>query len=152
MNYKRFTLYFLLSWKNGGDVYNYTRQYTFRDLRAEEFDQSGKAESEKKTINYYSTFYKNTEINSYFVEDGSYLKLREASLYYTFDKDQLSSLTKDLIKSIRIGIQARNIFTITNYSGYDPEVASGADLSNYPFDDFGYPNFRTFSASLQLNF
>lgn len=152
LNFKNFTLYFMLSWKNGGDVYNYTRQYTFRDLRAKEFDQYGKPASEQKSISYYSTFYKNTEINSYFVEDGSYLKLREASLYYTFNKRQLSMLFNGLIKSIKIGVQARNIFTITDYTGYDPEVASGSDLTNYPFDDFGYPNFRTFSASIQAKF
>ena len=151
-NYKGFSLYFLLSWKNGGDVYNYTRQYTFRDLRAEEFDQFGKDPSEKKTINYYSTFYKNTEINSYFVEDGSYLKLREASLYYTFKSDQLKGIFNGLVKSVKIGAVARNIFTISNYKGYDPEVASGSDLSNYPFDDFGYPNFRTFSGTIQVTF
>jgi hypothetical protein len=61
-------------------------------------------------------------------------------------------LTKNLIQSIRIGVQARNIFTLTDYSGYDPEVASGSDLTNYPFDDFGYPNFRTYTASVQVNF
>ncbi len=152
LNYKNFTLYFLLSLKYGGDVYNYTRQYTYRDLRAAEFDQASVPIEQRKTINYYSTFYKNTEINSYFVENGSFLKMREASLYYTFDKTQLGPVLKGLVKSIKLGIQARNIFTITDYTGYDPEVASGSDLSNYPFDDFGYPNFRTFTASLQVNF
>ncbi len=152
MGYKRFTFYFLLSWKNGGQVYNYTRQKTFRDLRAIEFDQSGKPESEKKTIDYYSTFYKNTETNDYFIEDGSYLKLREASLYYTFDKDQMGGVLNGLFKSVRIGVQARNIFTISNYSGYDPEVASGRDAINYPVDYFGYPNFRTYTGSIQITF
>jgi TonB-linked SusC/RagA family outer membrane protein len=151
-NYKNFTLYFLLSWKNGGDVYNYTRQYTFRDLRAAEFDQYGKAPEEMKTIDYYSAFYKNTEINSYFVENGAFLKLREASLYYTFNRAQMSTILGGVVKTIKIGIQARNIFTLTNYSGYDPEVATGSDLTNYPFDDFGYPNFRTFSGSIQFTF
>jgi TonB-linked SusC/RagA family outer membrane protein len=152
MSFKRFTFYFLLSWKDGGEVYNYTRQYTFRDLRAIEFDQYGKPANEKKSINYYSTFYKNTEINDYFIENGSYLKMREASLYYTFDKKQLSTLFNGLFKSIRLGFQAHNLFTITNYKGYDPEVASGRDLSNYPIDNFGYPNFRTFTGSIQITF
>ncbi len=64
----------------------------------------------------------------------------------------MSNLLKGVIKSIRVGVQARNIFTITNYTGYDPEVGSGADLTNYPFDNFGYPNFRTYSGSVQLTF
>jgi TonB-linked SusC/RagA family outer membrane protein len=152
LKYKGFTFYFLLSWKNGGDIYNFTHQYTFRDLRALEFDQSGKAESEKKSINYYSTFYNNTEINSYFIEDGSFFKVRELSLYYLFTSKQLKSLTNGFVKSIRLGVQARNVLTFTKYSGYDPEVASGNDITNFPVDNFGYPNFRTITGSIQLKF
>lgn len=145
-------LYFLLAWKNGGNIYNYTRQYTFRDLRAKEFDQYGKPEDQKKTINYYSTFYKNTEINSYFVEDGSFLKLREVSLNYDLHPGFLKNITKGFVKGINLGVQSLNVFTLTKYKGYDPEVASGSDLTNYPFDNFGYPNFRTYTASLKLTF
>lgn len=152
INYHGLNLYFLFAWKNGGDVYNYTKQYSFRDLRAIEFDQSGKAEEDKKTINYYSTFYKNTEINSYFIENGSFIKLRELALSYSLNKKILNSVFGGFVKGFKIGVEARNIFTITDYSGYDPEVASGDDLSNYPFDNFGYPNFRTYSASLKLTF
>jgi len=151
-SFKGLNLYFLLAWKNGGNIYNYTRQYTFRDLRAEEFDQFGKPEDQKKTINYYSSFYKNTEINSYFVEDGSFLKLREVSLNYNLNPEFLHFSTGGFIKGINIGIQSLNVFTLTKYKGYDPEVASGSDLTNYPFDNFGYPNFRTYTASLKLTF
>ncbi len=152
INFKGLNLYFLIAWKNGGDVYNNTRQYSYRDLRAKEFDQSEKAEGEKKTINYYSTFYKNTAVNSYFIEDGSFVKLREVALSYNLNKSILKSIFRGYIRGIKIGIEARNLLTITDYKGYDPEVASGSDLSNYPFDDFGYPNFRTYSASIKLTF
>ncbi|MEN8156500.1 MAG: SusC/RagA family TonB-linked outer membrane protein [Bacteroidota bacterium] len=153
LNYRGFTLYTLLSLKQGGNVYNYTHQYMFRDLRAIEIDQFGKPDDEKKSIDYYSSFYNNTEINSYFIENASFLKIKEVSLYYVFNSKQLSRLLgKDVVKSIRVGVQGRNLVTFTGYSGYDPEVASGGDASNYPFDDFGYPNFRTYSASIQFNF
>ncbi len=147
-----FTLYFLLNWKNGGDIYNYSYQYTFRDQRAIEYDQAGKPNAEKKSTFYYDTFYDGTGINSYFVEDGSYLKLRELSLYYTFDTEQLNGILKGAFKSIRIGIQSRNVLTFSNYRGYDPEVGSGDDVTNFPFDNFGYPNYRTYTGSIQLNF
>lgn len=147
-----FTLFFLLNWKSGGDIYNYSYQYTFRDQRAIEYDQAGKPDSEKKSVYYYDNFYDGTGINSYFVEDGSYLKLREVSLYYTFNQRQLNGLLNGLFKKIRIGIQSRNVLTFTNYRGYDPEVASGSDLTNFPFDNFGYPNYRTYTGSIQLNF
>lgn len=152
LSFKGLNFYFLWAWKNGGDVYNYTRQYTFRDLRAIEFDQSGKAESEKKAINYYSAFYQNTEINSYFLEDGSFLKLRELALSYQLPTAKLKQWTGNTLSGLRVGFQARNLLTITNYKGYDPEVSSGSDLSNYPFDNFGYPNFRSYTASLKLTF
>lgn len=151
-NFKGITLYFLLSWKNGGNIYNYTRQYTFRDQRDIVFDQSGKPDSEKKTVNYYNAFYDGTGINDYFIEDGSYLKVRELSLSYTLSKTNMPKFMKGYVKSIKIGFQARNLLTFTAYKGYDPEVASGADLTNYPFDDFGYPNYRTYTGSISINF
>lgn len=144
---KGFTIYFLVDWKNGGDVYNYTHQYTFRDARAIEFDQFAKPEDQKKSINYYNTFYQQS-INSYFIEDGSYVKLRELSVYYTLTPKNLNGF----VKSVRLGVAGRNLYTFTGYSGYDPEVASSGDLSTFAFDNFGYPNFRTISASLQLKF
>lgn len=152
INFKGLNLYFLFAWKNGGKVYNFTRQYSYRDLRAIEFDQSEKAEGDKKAINYYSTFYKNTAANSYFMEDGSFIKLREVAVSYNFNKRTLGKVFGSLVKGAKIGIQARNLLTFTKYSGYDPEVASGSDLTNYAFDDFGYPNFRTYSASIKLTF
>ena len=146
-SFKNFQFYMLLDWKQGGDIYNYTHQYTFRDSRAIEFDQFGKAEAEKKSTAYYSNFYQQS-INSYFVEDGTFLKLREMSIFYTLKP----KLWSGFFKSVKIGLVGRNFLTFTKYSGYDPEVASSGDLTTFAFDNFGYPNFRTFSASLEFRF
>ena len=146
-SFKNLSFYILLDWKQGGDVYNYTHQYTFRDGRAIEFDQFGKPENEKKSVGYYSNFYKQS-INSYFVEDGTYLKFREISVFYTLKP----KVWNGFFKAIKFGIVGRNVFTFTKYSGYDPEVASSGDLTTFAFDDFGYPNFRTISASLEFRF
>lgn len=150
--FKGVSLYMLWSWKNGGDIYNYTRQYTFRDQRDLVFDQTDIAEAQRKSVNYYAGFYDGTAINDYFIEDGSYLKLRELSIYYSLSEKQLPNFLKNYIKKFRIGFQARNLLTITNYKGYDPEVASSGDVTNYPFDDFGYPNYRTYTGSISINF
>lgn len=146
-SYKNFTFYMLLAWKQGGDIYNYTHQYTFRDARAIEFDQSSKAEADKKSIGYYSNFYEQS-INNYFVEDGSYLRLMELSLYYTISPKKWQKV----VKEIKFGIIGRNLLTFTKYSGYDPDVAAFGDLTTFAFDNFSYPNFRTISASLQFKF
>lgn len=152
-SWKNLHFYTLFDWKNGGDIYNYTHQYTFRDGRAIEFDQAGKTDAEKKTIDYYQTFYYHTAVNSYFIEDGSYLKLRELSVFYDIPNKNLGKL-KDYISSIRIGVVGHNLYTLTKYSGYDPEVASStsSNLTKFPFDNFGYPNYRSFKASLEINF
>ncbi len=149
--WRSFQVYALFDLKNGGDIYNYTHQYTFRDGTAIEFDQYGIAEDKQKTIDYYSTFYNNTALNSYFIEDGSYLKLRELSAFYTLQTKNMNNFLNAL-STLRIGIIGHNLFTSTKYSGYDPEVTSGNDLSNFPFDNFGYPNYRTFKFSLELKF
>lgn len=74
------------------------------------------------------------------VQDASYLRLREIALYYTLPKNVLSTLFKDKIDRVRIGVSGNNIFTSTKYFGYDPEtstfgaqsIASGVDIAPYP--------------------
>lgn len=147
-SFKNISVYMLWSIKSGGNVYNYTKQYLMRDARAGIVDQYGKPESEKKSVNYYAAFYNTSYFNSYFVEDGSFIKLREASIYYNLKFKKASKY----INNIRIGFVGRNLLTFTNYSGFDPEVASGSDLTNYSYDSFGYPIFRSYTASLELTF
>jgi TonB-linked SusC/RagA family outer membrane protein len=151
--YKGITLYTLIDWKQGGDVYNRTRQWLYRDHRAGAVDQYGKAPNAKKTYDYYSNLYNVNKITSEFVEDASFVKIREAAIYYNFD------LPNSIIKQIKIGIIGRNLFTFTDYSGYDPEVAmpkyaeSGVPGSSYyKMDAYSYPNHSSISASLTLKF
>jgi TonB-linked SusC/RagA family outer membrane protein len=74
------------------------------------------------------------------VQDASYLRLREISLYFNFPQKFVSELTKNRVSRVRIGISAQNPITISNYYGYDPEtstfgiqaVGSGVDIAPYP--------------------
>ncbi|MDZ7715735.1 MAG: hypothetical protein U5J95_05930 [Balneolaceae bacterium] len=149
-NYKGFGLYMLWDAKIGGDIYNQTKQWLFREARHGEVDQAGK--SDKKPENYYRAFYNTNNPSSYFVEDGTYIKLREVSVSYRFGQDQLGSLG-NVFESINISAIGRNLLTITDYSGYDPEVAGvNGDPTNFAFDGFTYPNFTSISGSLELRF
>jgi hypothetical protein len=68
-------------------------------------------------------------LDSRFVEDASYLRLKDISLGYTLPVNvgnKLPAIT------LRLFVSAKNLFTITPYSGYDPEVGSGVDLGVYP--------------------
>ncbi len=153
--YKGFSLYALLDWKQGGDVYNLTNQWMYRDYRAAAMDQFGKEEYQKKTTDYYQSLYAVASMNKHFVEDGTYLKVREISLYYQLGADKLSGFLGGALKGVKVGVIGRNLFTFTNYSGFDPEVGStegDGDATIQAWDEFAYPNFRTFSGSIEIKF
>ncbi|MDR3366974.1 MAG: SusC/RagA family TonB-linked outer membrane protein, partial [Prevotellaceae bacterium] len=87
-----------------------------------------------------------------YIQDASYIRLREISLYYSVPKSFLSS-TLSAISGVKVGVSASNLFTITGYEGYDPEVSNfgnasiGGDIDNSP-----YPNSRKIFFHLNLNF
>ncbi|MFA5649276.1 MAG: SusC/RagA family TonB-linked outer membrane protein [Bacteroidales bacterium] len=151
---KGLTFYMLWQLKKGGDVYNQTKQWLYRDNRHGDIDQFGKPDNQKKATAYYQEFYRANDINSYFVEDGSFIKLREASLFYTINKQQLSRVGMNFLGGIKFGAIARNLLTFTNYSGWDPEVAQAdySNSTNYYIDMFNYPNYRMYTFSLELIF
>jgi TonB-dependent starch-binding outer membrane protein SusC len=81
-----------------------------------------------------SNFSTNTQVVSYYIEKGSYLRMKNLQLGYTIPE---SILNKVNISSLRVYVQAVNLFTITKYSGLDPELggddrAFGSDTGNYP--------------------
>lgn len=84
--------------------------------------------------------------SSRYVEDGSYLKLRNVTLGYTFPK---KALNKVKISNLRIYVSAENLGTITKYSGMDPEVSTRHSVLTPGFDWSAYP--RAFSASFGVN-
>jgi hypothetical protein len=138
----------LIDFKQGGDVYNRKSQWLTRDSRNGIMDVAGLPEAEKKTMTYYQTFYDVNTNNRYWVEDGTYIKLREVSLSYQFTPDNLS-LLGDQMENITFSVLGRNLLTITDYSGYDPEAGS---IRN-PFDSTGqYPNFRNIAFSVKFDF
>ncbi len=150
--YKGFNLYMLWGAQIGGNVYNFTKQWGYRDGRNADQDQGGKAEGMKKSTAYYETLYAATDKNNHFVEDATYIKLRELSIGYTFNRQMLSRVFGDVLHSISASIIGRNLLTFTNYSGFDPEVGDGDDPTLYRVDNFNYPPFRTIRAKLEFQF
>ncbi|MEX2347594.1 MAG: SusC/RagA family TonB-linked outer membrane protein [Balneolaceae bacterium] len=150
--WKGLSIYGLLDAQIGGEVYNLTKQWLFRELRHGDIDQSGKSEADKKTTSYYSQLYNANTINEHFVEDATFLKLRELAVNYTFGNDQLGMLG-NTINRVRLGVVGRNLLTFTGYSGYDPEVSGRTgDASNYRIDAYMYPTFRTFTGVIEIAF
>ena len=151
LNWKGVAVTAVVNWVNGGQIYNYTRQWPFFDERDPVYDQRGKPAAEKKPTTYYATFYNNFNANEYFVEDGSYVRLRELAVNYQLPKGLVRKLGISEDRSARLGVVGRNLFTSTKYSGYDPDVSGGgSNPFAYRVDYFTYPIFKTFTFMLEL--
>ncbi len=147
------TLYGLLDGTKGGNIYNFTKQWMFQDRRHGSIDQTGKPAENKKALEYYSVgFYNALEPNSYFVEDGSYVKLRELSVSYTVGQNILNSMRfLGTGRSVKVALIGRNLKTWTDYSGFDPESSSNGDF-NFRIDGFRYPSFRQVTGQIEIGF
>lgn len=92
----------------------------------------------------------NSRISDRYVEDGSYIRLKSITLGYTFPKELIR---KFKIDNLRLYANANNLFTITKYTGFDPEVgASTANLNVYGLDNGRYPSPQSFNFGLNITF
>jgi hypothetical protein len=104
------------------------------------------------TSNYYPRLSVNDQnmnfrrVSSFFVEDGSYLRCKLLQLGYTLPKSTLKNV------GVRLSLSAQNLFTVTNYTGQDPERASGGSVIESGIDNLGYPNPRTFLFGINMTF
>lgn len=89
--------------------------------------------------------------SSYYVEDGSYLRIAQLTVGYTFPKKWLQ---KAMIANARIYFTANNLATLTGYSGYDPEVSAANDnvVCTPGYDSSTYPRSRSYVVGLNLTF
>jgi TonB-linked SusC/RagA family outer membrane protein len=172
---KDLTISFQWDWVYGNKIYNETKQWLYADNTrlSADFDKS-------VTINgvtgpfvaYYSSLYNTLAPLSYFVEDGSYWRLRDLSVTYNFSDALHLKWTRDL----SLTFSGRNLITITKYSGLDPESTTTADSEGneargtglnteavgavkpsfaaalYGVDYFAVPNLRSYQVSLRVGF
>lgn len=145
---------FMLQFNYGNDIYNATRLYSTQSTRgrynmlAEVADRWSPTNA-SNTVPKYDGYVTN-DVYSRFVEDGSFLRLKNVTLGYTFP----AKLTqKAKISKLRIYTSAQNLFCLTGYSGYDPEVSTASSNPMTPGLDWGaYPRSRVFTVGLELQF
>lgn len=153
LDYKGFDFSGVLFGSQGAELFNATKAYThfmqsYKEQKSNDLKNAWTPENTNTTIPKVETvgsFSTNGTSSSFFVEDGSYLRLRTLMLGYTINP---SLLEKFRINRLRVYSQASNIFTITKYSGPDPEL--GGSSSNFGVDHGAYPN-NEFSLIFGLN-
>jgi TonB-dependent starch-binding outer membrane protein SusC len=95
----------------------------------------------------------NTRTSDRFIEDGSYLRLKNLSIGYTVSSESLKRISNNVVSRLRVYVSSQNLLTFTKYSGYDPEVASKFyNLLNNGIDYGQYPQARTVLFGVNLGF
>lgn len=134
----------------GGLIYNQTKQRLYQHDRHADLDQAGKPEEEKKPNGYYQVIYNRANRSAAFVEDGTYVKLREVALTYSLSRNliQRLGLLGLGVETLSLGLTGRNLWTLTGYGGFDPDVGGLFTRT----DSFDYPSSRTFTMTVNLEF
>ena len=144
---------FVFQFSYGNDVYNATRLFCTQSNadRTNQWAEVADRWTETNASNAVPSFdgYVPSELYSRFIEDGSYLRLKNVTLGYTLPE----TLTrKAQIKKIRFYVTAQNLFCLTKYSGYDPEVNTLSSPLMPGFDWGGYPKSKAYTLGLELQF
>ena len=159
VGWKGLTAYVLVDRSQGFSVYNQPLEWGFFKRATGIYDQDATA-ADKKPLGYFDAWYGaagGLGPDNEFVEDGSFTKLREVSLSYQLPADFIAAVPGlNRFSSVALNPQGRNLFTWTDYRGYDPEIGkTGGDTGSSAIarvDGYTYPNFRTYTASLQFVF
>jgi TonB-linked SusC/RagA family outer membrane protein len=157
--YKSFDLNIFFQGSHGGEIFNMTNVQLFNGDANTTYEYYENAWTSSNTDTEHPRVGNSSfrEISSRFVEDGSYVRLKNIALGYTLPSDIAEKIK---MEKIRVSFSAQNLLTFTNYSGLDPEVNYyGADGDNNTssntvrgFDFGNYPTLRSFSFSLNLTF
>ena len=147
-------------WVYGSHLYNQSKEWMYRDGIHGDW-------GEKITINgqtgawsnYYTSAYADqfgsingarNSVKDYFYEGSSFLRLRNVSLSYDF----INMVKIKYVKKLQLVLTGRNIWTVTKYTGFDPEISSGATNSAFDrgVDYVSTPNNKTYQVGINVGF
>ena len=156
---KNFQASFLLVWKKDGYVSNLGRELA---------DEGGTSPDWSGDSGYRDPAAPNTVVPNglgprlygtpgntgrFFIQNAGFVRLREVSLYYTLPSAVRTSLFKDYVANIRVGVSGNNVYTWTKYVGYDPEVSNFGNVANGAgVDVTAYPSSRRLFFHLGIDF
>ncbi|RYF85761.1 MAG: SusC/RagA family TonB-linked outer membrane protein, partial [Chitinophagaceae bacterium] len=156
-SYKNFTLSLQLYGVYGNKIYNRPR-YQLDNMNSDHNYRSGVVPWTSSNATEYPRAAINSNDNGIkmnvlpftdrWLEDGSYLRLRNVEIGYTFNKDMLRRIG---FQGARIFVSGQNLFTITKYTGYDPDI-TGVNIFERGLDNGQYPSLRIIMAGVNFNF
>jgi len=142
----------------GNKIYNYFRRYVDHDLVETQFNammpsdnfklwqQPGDIATKPLPQNAHNSFDPSTR----FIEDGSFLKIRNITLSYEFSRAIVNSLK---LTGLSVSVSADNVYTFTNFWGQDPEVSIVPGSGILPgYAEFKYPNNKQLLVSVKIQF
>lgn len=147
--YKNFDLGFNFNGVSGNKIYNHTAMSIFnRGNLASSFNTTDFA------VQYPNEAITNSnEVSTRYLENGSFLRLNNATLSYKLSPQAIGM--GDYVNNIRFSITGQNLFVITDYTGYDPEINTGSSIGGvqtFGIDRFTYPKPRTVLLGLNVSF
>lgn len=156
ISYRNFNLNFFFQFSYGNDVFNGTRRYieAMKGLGNQTVETLNRWKKPGDITNMPRAtnidINENSRVSSRYIEDGSYLKLKTLRLSYNLSDKITHKLN---IKSFSIFALAQNLFTLTNYSGMDPELNyDGPGVVKSGVEFFTYPSAKIFSLGLSVEF
>ena len=159
-NYKNFDLSIFFYGVSGNKIYNDTRVITEGMIR---FFNAGTQVLKAWTPTNTNTNIpraisgdpnQNSRTSNRFLEDGSYLRLKNLMIGYTIPATSLQKYSKGVVKNFRVYFSAQNLLTLTGYTGYDPEVGNRTPNSSLTngIDFAVYPQPKAFQFGIQAGF
>lgn len=148
-NYKDFDLGLNFNGVSGNKIFNHTAMSLFskgqlsRNLNTTDFAVQFPNEDNSNS----------NEVSTRYLEDGSFLRLNNATLGYNLNPSKLGF--GDLVSNVRFTLTGQNLFVITDYSGFDPEINTGTTIDGiqtFGIDRFTYPSPRTLLLGLNVSF
>mgnify|MGYP004701240171 CR=1 FL=1 len=146
MDYKGFDFSANFNGVSGNMIYNNTAMNKFYKAKL-----ANSLNTTDKAIEFPNeSIINSSSVSTRYLEDGSFLRLNNATLGYNFDTKSIS-----WIENLRLSVTGQNLFVITNYSGFDPEVnqdRSVNGIQSFGIDLNGYPKARTFVFGINVTF
>lgn len=148
-NFKNFDLGMNFNGVSGNKIYNHTAMSLFtrgqlsRNLNTTDFATEFTNEDNSNS----------NEVSTRYLEDGSFLRLNNATIGYNLDPQSIG--LGELISNIRLSVTGQNLFVVTDYSGFDPEINTGNTIDGiqtFGIDRFTYPSPRTILFGLNVTF